>query len=72
MIIIVDNGITTGIEGAEGENTTDQWYSLDGKKLNSKPKAAGIYIKNGKKVVIKWEKWKLAYTSERERAQGRD
>ena len=52
-IIIVDNGITTGIEGAEGENTTDQWYSLDGKKLNSKPKAAGIYIKNGKKVVIK-------------------
>ena len=53
MIIIVDNGITTGIEGAEGENTTDQWYSLDGKKLNSKPKAAGIYIKNGKKVVIK-------------------
>ncbi len=53
MIIIVDNGITTGIEGAEGENTTDQWYSLDGKKLNSKPKAAGVYIKNGRKVVIK-------------------
>ena len=36
----------------------------------------GINIINGKKVVIKWVKWKLTYTSERERAralaQGRD
>jgi len=26
------------------------WYSLDGRKLNSEPKAKGIYIYNGKKI----------------------
>ncbi|MCR5643815.1 MAG: hypothetical protein K6G32_10865 [Prevotella sp.] len=29
------------------------WYSLDGRKLNQAPKAKGIYIQGGKKVVIK-------------------
>ena len=32
---------------------TTQWYSLDGRKLESNPKQKGIYIVNGKKVVIK-------------------
>jgi hypothetical protein len=31
----------------------DDWYSLDGRKLDGKPTARGIYINNGKKVVIK-------------------
>ena len=31
----------------------DDWYSLDGRKINSKPKKKGLYIRNGKKVVIK-------------------
>lgn len=31
----------------------DGWYSLDGRRLNDKPTARGIYINNGKKVVIK-------------------
>ena len=31
----------------------DQWYSLDGRKLNVLPTRKGIYIKNGKKFVIK-------------------
>ena len=31
----------------------DGWYSLDGRKLVGKPKQHGIYINNGKKVVIK-------------------
>ena len=29
------------------------WYSLDGRKLNTMPTKKGVYIKNGKKVVIK-------------------
>ena len=29
------------------------WYSLDGRRLNGKPTAKGVYVKNGKKVVIK-------------------
>ena len=31
----------------------DGWYSLDGRKLVGKPTQHGIYINNGKKVVIK-------------------
>jgi hypothetical protein len=30
-----------------------EWYSLDGRKLNDKPAAKGLYIVNGRKVVIK-------------------
>ena len=29
------------------------WYDLNGRKLNGKPAQKGIYIKNGKKVVVK-------------------
>ena len=34
-------------------NEADAWYSLDGRKLDGKPNAKGMYIHNGKKVVIK-------------------
>ncbi len=33
--------------------TAAEWYTLDGRKLDSKPTKAGLYIMNGKKVVIK-------------------
>ena len=35
------------------ENEAGAWYSLDGRKLNGKPTTKGVYINNGKKVVIK-------------------
>jgi len=35
------------------ENDDNSWYSLDGRKLTGKPARKGIYINNGKKVVIK-------------------
>ena len=38
---------------AEARNNADGWYSLDGRKLVGKPRQNGIYINNGKKVVIK-------------------
>ena len=43
----IDN-VSTDIEEAEAT-----WYSLDGKKLSGKPTGKGIYLRNGKKVVIK-------------------
>lgn len=30
-----------------------KWYDLNGRPLNGKPAKAGVYVKNGKKVVIK-------------------
>lgn len=52
-ITILGNGIVTGISETEIQNSDEQWYSLDGKKLNAKPKAKGVYIMNGQKVVVK-------------------
>ena len=36
-----------------GEFDFSGWYTLDGVKLSGKPTAKGIYINNGKKIVIK-------------------
>ncbi|MBR6129208.1 MAG: hypothetical protein IKQ07_06210, partial [Bacteroidaceae bacterium] len=36
-----------------GEISFDGWYTLDGVRLDSKPNAKGIYINNGKKVIVK-------------------
>jgi len=52
-ITIIDNGIVTGIRGTESLVGDEQWYTLDGKKLNSKPKAKVVYIVNRQKIVIK-------------------
>ena len=53
------------VDGSETEGTTaimsvdnnreanNQWYTLDGRKLNNKPTHKGLYILNGTKVVIK-------------------
>ncbi|MBE6270988.1 MAG: hypothetical protein E7101_08560 [Prevotella ruminicola] len=36
-----------------GEVEIDTWYDLNGRKLSAKPTHRGIYINNGRKVVIK-------------------
>ena len=52
----VYEGETTGIEpptiSPEGEST-EAWYDLNGRKLNGKPTTKGLYIHNGRKVVVK-------------------
>jgi hypothetical protein len=35
------------------DTDTDNWYTIDGLKLNGKPQREGLYINNGKKVFIK-------------------
>ena len=51
---IVFGGDTTSIANTNLTNlTNDAWYDLNGRKLNAKPTTKGVYIQNGKKVVIK-------------------
>ena len=38
---------------ADQRSTDGSTYTLDGRKLNGKPTAKGVYIQNGRKVVIK-------------------
>ena len=45
--------ITIEREGAETGNAADVWHTMDGSGLSGKPTQSGIYIHNGKKVVIK-------------------
>lgn len=50
------NGQTTSIGSLDmktGEMEFDGWYSLDGRRLEGKPTEKGLYINNGKKVIIK-------------------
>ena len=47
---------TTGIDAMimnDDERNNDSWYSLDGRRLDSKPTKKGVYINSGKKIVIK-------------------
>jgi uncharacterized repeat protein (TIGR02543 family) len=50
------DGETTGITNTNltnQTNKTSEWYDLSGRKLDSKPTTKGVYIVNGRKVVIK-------------------
>ena len=59
--LVSASGETTGIYSMDngewtmenGEWTMDNWYTLDGARLSGKPGSKGIYINNGRKVVIK-------------------
>jgi ethanolamine utilization protein EutA (predicted chaperonin) len=48
-------GETTGIRLIDnGQLIIDNsWYTIDGRKLDGKPSTKGLYINNGRKVVIK-------------------
>ena len=55
--LVGSNGETTGIgtlDTKTGEMTFDSeaWYTLDGVRLSGKPSKKGLYINNGKKIVI--------------------
>lgn len=58
-IILGDVDQTTGIikiddlETNDAPSGNDIWYSLEGRRLQGKPTVKGIYIHNGRKVVVK-------------------
>jgi hypothetical protein len=44
----------TGVKGIENADAVEgNWYNMNGQKLNGRPTSSGIYVVNGKKVVIK-------------------
>ena len=47
-----DESTSISLISNPGEES-DSWYTIDGRRLNGKPTKKGIYIVNGKKVVIK-------------------
>ena len=54
FVLNFDDDHTTRIVDNKRETiTNNQWYTLDGRKLTSKPMTKGLYIHNGHKVVIK-------------------
>ena len=56
IIVEEADGSTTAINAITGESVNyaaEGWYTIDGVKLNTLPTQKGIYINNGKKVVIK-------------------
>jgi hypothetical protein len=51
--LIFDDDEATGISIVNGnEKTARQWYTIEGVRLNGKPAKSGVYICNGKAVVI--------------------
>ena len=54
--LVGTNGETTNVmtlDTRTGEISTDGWYDMSGRKLDGKPTNKGLYINNGKKIVIK-------------------
>ena len=50
------NGDVTGIEDVRGvmsDGRGDNWYDLNGRKLQQKPTQKGVYLNNGRKVVVR-------------------
>jgi hypothetical protein len=49
-----DSGTSTGVKLQPAADDSDQeWYTIDGRKLKGQPTQKGIYVKNGKKHVVK-------------------
>ena len=63
FVLNFGDGETSGIVDVDFKSTSREsgisnplkqtWFTLDGRKLSGKPTQKGIYIKNGRKVVIK-------------------
>ena len=57
-ITINYDGMTTGIvdadmKSASHESVQRAWFTLDGRKLEGRPAMKGIYISQGKKIIVK-------------------
>ena len=50
--IIGDGDEATGISRVAAEDGNDTWYNLSGQRISA-PTKKGLYIKNGKKVIVK-------------------
>ncbi len=53
VILVAAYGNTTGIDKMATDKNVGNWYTLDGRKLDCQPTKKGIYIRNGKKFVVR-------------------
>lgn len=53
--LTIVRGETTGVAGVQNVNAVsdENWYDLQGRKVQGKPTRKGVYIQNGQKKVIK-------------------
>jgi hypothetical protein len=52
-VVSEDGGFVDAIDTLQNESTKTVWYNLNGQQLNSRPTLPGVYVVNGKKVLIK-------------------
>lgn len=52
MTIVIDDE-ATGIDSMMLTTDDGAWYSIDGRRLNGRPAAKGLYIHQGRKIVIR-------------------
>lgn len=53
-ITLKKDDVLTGIEAVNsGLVNTENWYDLNGRKVNGQALKKGVYVRNGKKVVVK-------------------
>lgn len=55
VLSLVDGSGTTSLENVrwQTDDEVGEWFTLDGRKLSAKPTTKGLYIFNGKKVVVR-------------------
>ncbi len=53
VVMTVTKDDPSAISTIAADSQSNEWYNLNGQKLNGKPVAPGIYINGGKKVIIK-------------------
>ena len=46
-------GVTTSESSHAVKESDNTWYDLNGSELNDKPTKSGVYINNGKKILIR-------------------
>ncbi|MDE7350721.1 MAG: hypothetical protein K2N25_06610 [Muribaculaceae bacterium] len=51
-ILITGNGATSAVNAIEATNADGKWYNLQGVQIAA-PTQAGLYIHNGKKIIVK-------------------
>ena len=53
VMVVTKSSTPTAIETIAADKVDNAWYNMSGIRFESKPAAPGIYIHNGKKVIIK-------------------
>ena len=52
-LVMVISKDATGIDNITVDGQSNEWYNLNGQKLNGKPTTPGIYINGNKKVIVR-------------------